>query len=394
MPLYESKTNALNVINNVNTEWAQQTVSGLKNIAQFIASKAKIGTAIAIDGWMGADFAGLINELKTELGNKALFISTTSIYNNELEITQYKQQFITDDPAFGKSNTKGQLKDVMSAIEVNKLKETIEQNKKQVAVIVYGVGSAIESLKASFNLIIYADNNQQKLLWQMWDGKLIPFNKDEPQNNYFWKEYYYSDFYLLHHQKQQVFNSMQYYIDSSNPDELKLLTRKTFDAIIREMVNYPVKEVKIFQPGPWGAYRYQDLFDVPGLGCNAWNELAGPELNILVDIGSNTIVNMPVTNLMQYAELFVGKHIADTLPNMIPFDVWLNDGYFPEPVPQERSSMPIHNHPSTDYVKRNFNEPLGRNETYYIAEAYEGANTLMGFKEDISFEEWKEKCYE
>jgi len=30
-------------------------------------------------------------------------------------------------------------------------------------------------------------------------------------------------------------------------------------------VRQPVKEVNIIQPGPWGAYRYRDLFDVPGL---------------------------------------------------------------------------------------------------------------------------------
>ena len=54
--------------------------------------------------------------------------------------------------------------------------------------------------------------------------------------------------------------------------------------------------------------------------------------------------------------------------------------YFPKPTPAERTSMPIHSHPGTDYVKRHFNEPLGRYETYYIAEAYEGANTWMGFK--------------
>ncbi|MCI5754757.1 MAG: hypothetical protein MR241_00500, partial [Firmicutes bacterium] len=58
--------------------------------------------------------------------------------------------------------------------------------------------------------------------------------------------------------------------------------------------------------------------------------------------------------------------------------------YFPEPQPAERISMPIHNHPGSDYVKKHFNEPLGRYETYYIAEAYEGANTWMGFKDDES----------
>jgi len=73
-------------------------------------------------------------------------------------------------------------------------------------------------------------------------------------------------------------------------------------------------------------------------------------------------------------------------------DVWLDDGYFPQPTPAERISMPIHNHPGTDYVPRHFKEPLGRYETYYIAEAYEGANTWMGYKDDADLEEWERLC--
>ena len=66
-------------------------------------------------------------------------------------------------------------------------------------------------------------------------------------------------------------------------------------------------------------------------------------------------------------------------------EIWLDDGYF-EKQPAERTSMPIHNHPGTEYVKRHFNEPLGA-KTYYIVEANGGANT-HGFNEDASLEEW------
>lgn len=136
------------------------------------------------------------------------------------------------------------------------------------------------------------------------------------------------------------------------------------------------------------------MWNVPGLKCNAWNELAGPELSMLIDIGDNKVINMPTMNLMQYAEQFVGPYLAKTYPELFPMDVWLDDGYFPKPTPAERTSMPIHNHPSTSYVQRHFNEPLGRYETYYIAEAYEGANTWMGFKNDADLELWEAKCRE
>ena len=53
--------------------------------------------------------------------------------------------------------------------------------------------------------------------------------------------------------------------------------------------------------------------------------------------------------------------------------------------------MPIHLHPDGEYVKKNFNERLGRYETYYIVEAYENANTMLGLTEDADVEEFKQK---
>ena len=90
--------------------------------------------------------------------------------------------------------------------------------------------------------------------------------------------------------------------------------------------------------------------------------------------------------IMQYPGRLVGKYIHEIYPHLFPLYAWLDDGYFPRPEPAERISIPIHNHPETAYVKRKFNELLGRYETYYIAEAYEGTNTWMGFYNDADLE--------
>jgi hypothetical protein len=190
---------------------------------------------------------------------------------------------------------------------------------------------------------------------------------------------------------------MDFYIEAVRGDSLKLMPRDTYETIIDELVKRPIKQVKITQPGPWGSYRFKDIYDeIPGLENMAWNELAGIELSILVDVGleGGTLLNMPCQNPMQRPVQMVGKRIHETYPDLLPLQVWLDDGYFAEPVPYERGSMPIHNHPDTAYNKRNFNEPLGRYETYYIVEAYRDAGTMMGFKEDADLEEYERLCRE
>lgn len=403
MPLYEDRKNSENKIK-VRPETRDSIISGNNKVSEKIVElyksqnqKTSKTVKIAIDGWYGVNWTSILDTVLQKTSAEGIRISVekfSSVFKSPEEIEAYKKPFLTDDPGFGFSNTNGKMEDILDASKVEALKTKLQEIKDVDLILVYGYGSMVSGMLDSYNFTMYADNTQQQLLWQMWDGKLVPFGQDEPKKDYFWKEYYYTDFYLLHYHKPFAFKNMDYYLDVTDSGQIKLLPKAAFDDVIDTMVKYPVKEVKIFQPGPWGAYRYRDLFKVDGLECNAWNELAGPELNILIDIDAGYLINMPVMNLLECAEEFVGPYIHENLPGMIPYDVWLNDGYFPEPVPQERSSMPIHNHPGTDYVKRHFNESLGRYETYYIAEAYEGANTMMGFKDDVDMEEWERKCRE
>ncbi len=393
MPLYENRINALNTIE-IDKNLLQEVKVGNQSVAKTLVEKivARKATKIAIEGWYGVDFKNIFNLIKDEAEKQKLTVtgkSSASLYKSSEEIAQYSAKYLTDDPSFGWVNSDGHLIDLLNPEALQELRELKFESD---LLIVYGPGVAVKELSDLYDLVIYADYTMQPMLWQMWDGELIPFGSDEPDKNYFWKQYYYNDFYLLYRQKQYAYTKTDFYIDAVIPEELKLMSFKAYEAMIDEMVKDPIKQVKIMQPGPWGAYRYRDLWDIEGLECNAWNELAGIELSILIDIGLEKPINIPTQNIMQRPLELVGEYVHKTFPELFPLQVWLDDGYFPEPVPWERSSMPIHNHPSTQYVQRHFNEPLGRYETYYIVESYKGSSTWMGYKEDADLEEWERLC--
>ena len=393
MPLYEGRHNVMNVIK-VDESIQKSVISGTAGVIGKMADEAakalKAGKSVAIDGWYGVDYRALRKALEKELqkaGQKAAFVSANSLALPPEAIDKYKKKFITDDPCFGYVNMKGNMSDLMDKKKIAALKNDL----KSKPAIVIGCGAAIPELFDAYGKVFYCDMTRQPLLWQMWDGKLIPFAHEEPDTKYAWKEYYYCDFYLLHFQKEYLTEKMDYYVEAVEHNNLKILPGLSYCEIMKTLLEYPVKEVEIYQPGPWGAYRYKDFWDIKGLECNAWNELAGPELSVLIDLGGGKVLNFPFANLMHYGDRLTGPYLSKTYPHLFPMDVWLDDGYFPEKTPAERISMPIHNHPDTDYVKRCFNEPLGRYETYYIAEAYEGANTWMGFYEDANLEDWERK---
>ena len=393
MPVYESIKNADNkiVISAANRDSA---IFGWDKVAAKLASMLdSTKKNLAIDGWYGIDYAKIAKAVAANVkGAKVELVSATTLYKSREEIIAYNAPYVTDDPGFGKVNGAGIIEDIMNPDAIAALKKTLDSD---AVVIVYGEGACIKELADKYAVKCYVDNTHQKVQWDMWTGKLAGFGCTEPTKGYNWKEYHYSDYYMLKRQKDYMYTAMDFYVENYFENDLVLVPRAAYDEIMSTLVKYPIHEVKIFSPGPWGAYRYEQMdYGVEGLANNAWNKIAGPELRILIDFGGERSISMPMLNAMQYGKELVGELIDKQYPGLFPLDIWLDDGWHPEPQPAERISMPMHIHPSSKYVADNFNEPLGRYETYYIAEAYEGANTWMGFHDDADIEEWERLCEE
>jgi len=395
MPLYEYRKNAENRIP-VTESLKSNLVLGLDPVCRKILQS---GPRIAVDGWYGIDWGKFKERLLAVASAEGLnleIISTASLFLSPEAISEYRKPFVGEDPSFGWVNSNGVMEDLMDRARVADLEQRLVTTGRAASlVVVLGPGAAIEQLSASYDTRVYLDFTMQPMLWQMWDGQLVPFGQETPAADYLWKQYYYCDFYLLLRQKKTAFAAMDHYVDAVSIDEAKLLPVGDYNTAIDELVKSPIKQVKITQPGPWGSYRFKEIYDeIPGLDNMAWNELAGIELSVLVDLDGLATINIPCQNVMQRPVQIVGQYIHETYPDLLPLQVWLDDGYFAEPVPYERGSMPIHNHPDTAYNKRNFNEPLGRYETYYIVEAYHDAGTMMGFKEGADLEEYERLCRE
>ena len=396
MPVYESTKNADNKIS-ISEAACLSVVFGWDAVLDDLAGNIAAGKRrIALDGWYGIDFVKIATALAEALQKRGWAVElhdTGSLYKTRDDIVAYNQPYVTDDPGFGVVNATGVLEDIFDSCKISKLAGELADG--EAIHIVYGPGAATKEFEGLLDVRCYVDNTHQKVQWDMWEGRLATFGCTGSTADYSWKEYHYSDYYLLKRQKDYLYTTMDYYIENYFDDDLVLVPRKAYDEIMSTLVKYPIHEVKIFSPGPWGAYRFLDMdYGVEGLANNAWNKLAGPELRILIDFGGKRSISMPMLNAMQYGRELVGELIDGRYPGLFPLDIWLDDGYHPTSQPAERISMPMHCHPSSRYVKERFNEPLGRYETYYIAEAYEGANSWMGFNDDADIEAWEWKCEE
>jgi len=398
MPIYENRVNAENriILNDAQLASVSTTTPDtLKLIVQSLPTSG--GGVLAVDGWYGVDWVGLgerLAQVVREVGGSPETLFATELFKSQEALDNYRATFLTDDPGFGWVNRAGALDDIIDPAACESVKTLIEKHKSEgKTVILIGNGAVHSSLRSVIDRVAYAEMTVEPMMWQMWDGRLHSFGCTSAKTDYWWKEYYYCDFYILHDHRKYVQSEMDFFIEAIDLDELKLVPREVFDTILDQLTRQPIKEIKIFSPGPWGAYRFKDYFEVPGLGCNAWNRLASPDLAILAELSDDKKIEMQFLQLMRHQARLVGDRIAKNHPDLFPVEIFLDDGFFPEPQPAERTSMPMHNHPDTDYVKRHFNEQLGRYETYYITEAYEGSSTWMGFADDADLEEWQLRCF-
>jgi hypothetical protein len=337
MPLYEYRKNAVNCVpvpRAIQQEIVCGTEAVLRQVIALIKGKKKTGQAAtaAVDGWYGVDWEGLKSGLSAaaKAGGLSLgIVSTAGLFRSAAEIEEYRLPFVGGDPSFGLVNSKGSLEDILDEQKLAALKEGLAsraQGATADALLVIGPGAAAGALEDLYDLRFYADFTMQPLLWQMWDGKLTSFGSDKPAPDYSWKKYYYCDFYLLLRQKKKAFARMDYYLDAVEPQNLKLVSGAGYNTMIDELVKRPIKQVKIAQPGPWGAYRFKQIYDpIPGLECMAWNELAGIELSILADVGAAAPFNLPCQNVLQRPVQMVGEQVHRTFPDLLPLQVWLDE---------------------------------------------------------------------
>jgi len=400
MAIYECRENNENHIE-ISRDSRESVIFGtdkvLDEIIKVIKSNNK-AVKIAFDGWYGIDWEDILDDFENCCKKKGLVTikyHSGAIFKDKRNVKEYKQTFITDDPAFGWENLNGTIEDIIDAAKLNKFHNliTVGDSKADV-MIAYGPGCTAGELADSYDYVFYFDKLVQYVLLKMWDFTLEPFGYEKPDKDYYWKEYYYCDYHLLLKHKLRIADKMDYYIDALDAGDMKMLPRKAYDEIVRTLADYPVKCIETYQGGPWGAYRFKQLENIEGLECNAWHTMTSPDLSMEVDFGGEKMLNLPFILLMQYPDKLVGNYVAEKYPMLFPFQVGLDDGWFPKPTPRERTAMPMHNHPGIDYCKKNFNEIYGRYETYYIVEAYENGGSFMGYKDDCDLEEWERKCRE
>jgi hypothetical protein len=357
-----------------------------------------------MDGYIGAQWENIVPQIVERLQKKGLkshIIDAVRIYKSRAWIDKLVSKYTDSDPSLGTACTDKLLRDLISFSEVKKVREEIadikaHRNNDVAVIFCFGVGSCIDGLDSIYDKIYFYDLSQVSVMKRKFAKTLCEPGKSKPEKDFFWKKLMYFYYHVLNKYRKEILLKMDGYIDGNETDDLKLIPRQAYEVITDELMSRPLKFRRFMQPGNWGGLKHSKYFNLPELKNCAWDTtFYAPKNSCLVDIGIGCHLEIPFLNLqLKDPKKICGPYLAKKYPTLLPMIACIDDGYFPKPVHHERSNMPIHLHPDGEYIKKHFNERLGRYETYYIVEAYENANTMLGFTKDADTKEFKKKVIE
>lgn len=388
-------------------EWSESVIVGHDEVCQFISSliiqhtRSRGKTCVlALDGFLGVEWENIVFKVRDLLRQQNLNATTidiTSCYKPPEEIEEMIRPCLTNDPDFG-FVFKGRLKDFFDAIFLEKLIKGIRNYKRKKlvknladVVICYGTGAALPSLRGLYDFIFYIDITREELLKRCEKKMTFPlgFRGDTFPEHLLLKRLSYVDYQVLRIHKKYVLKYINYYIEANITEELKLISRDVYEGILSILAQYPFRLKPIYILRVWGGQYIKRIRKLPKSmpGCAFALEVIPSEMNLRISLGEN-VLEIPFLNLLwSEPQKILGSEAVKRFGEYFPLTVNYDDTY-------QGSSLAIQVHPNGTYMRKNFNEFMRHDESYYVVKTWKGAKTYHGLKEETDLEKLRQLCEE
>ncbi len=337
-----------------------------------IKSSNKTKHIILVECYQGVIHNDVAITLQNTLEH-VLWISTESLFKDEIVIQKMIHPDMTDDLVFGYF-TRLNIKDYF---DESKLKASLEEVDKldRGTVIVYGTGASL--LAKDFDLLIYADmprwEIQQRMRRSEVDNLGVKNRNNDFTNKY--KQGYFIDWRVCDRLKKAVYNHSDYVLDTTIREEPKLVKTKAINEGLTKAITRPFRVVPFFDPGPWGGQWLKEICDLDKTAVNyAWGFDCVPEENSLLLAFGEVKVEIPSINLVFFrAKELLGEQVQARFGDEFPIRFDLLDT-------MSGGNLSLQVHPLTGYIQEQFGMHYTQDESYYILDAAPDAGVYLGMK--------------
>ncbi len=322
-----------------------------------------------------------IPELKEHFSkvDPVLLIETSQLMKKEEEVIRMTAPFMTDDILFGYLSNL-QMTDYFNPELLAEARKKITETNGLIIVLGYGASLVYQNP----DLLIYNDMARWEIIQRFRRQEAVALGIDNRQEtaSLQYKRGYFNDWKICDQHKDQLFQKVDYWLDTHIPQEPKLIDRNTFMKGIEKASVSPFRVVPFFDPAPWGGQWMKETCGLNhGMPNYGWCFDCVPEENSLCLNVDGELFEMPSINLILLkSQEVLGEIVEARFGKEFPIRFDFLDTI-------EGGNLSLQVHPTTDYIHKHFGIQYTQDESYYLLDAKEGASVYLGLKNGIDPEE-------
>lgn len=341
---------------------------------------------IAVDGMWGVDW-----EPFTDLVPGAAVVYTTDFLRPPGELRELLRPWLTENPVFGRICELP----LSACFDVERLRAAVEAagagpGDRAPARPVLVVGPYALGACPGAHVGLYCDLPREEIIRRQQVAGLPNLGDDRALSaGARYKNAYYVEWPLLEAHKRALLQDpgspVDWYADCSDPAAPVALSLADLRRAVADVASRPFRCKPVFMPGVWGGQRLREVGRLPEEWPNcAWDfEIVAPENGVTVDLGVvRMTIPFPVFMWLQ-ARQIVGELVYRQFGEYFPLRINYLDT-------MGGTNLSLQVHPHHTYMRQEFGEPIGQDESYYIVERKPGARVYLGLREDATREKLRE----
>ena len=329
---------------------------------------------VVIETYQGVIHEELLKELKKGLHHTWLILAENYMLPED-DIKKLVFPDVTNDRVFG-FLTRLTMDAFFDARKVKAIQAEIDSAMEGI-IVVYGSGAAL--LCPDPNLLVYADMARWEIQLRMRRhlvDNLGVKNRNISDWMLLYKQGFFVDWRVCDRLKKQLFDKLDFVLDTNKAGEPKLVSGNAVLQGLREAINRPFSVVPFFDPGPWGGQWMKEVCNLdPTLRNYAWCFNCVPEENSLLLKFDEEVIEIPSINLVfrhpreLLGELVHGR-FGDEFPIRFDFLDTMDGG-----------NLSLQVHPTTEYIQEKFGMHYTQDESYYMMDVEDDAIVYLGLRE-------------
>ena len=348
---------------------------------------------ILLDGYVGADFSSLINNIRELLpGKKIELVSFAEAYRSSEELENALTDSLPEDRVidpillFGKSHHVD-TSSLVDAAKLSSLSEKVHSLKQNTdLVILYGQAAALPELSKVADVSAFLDVTPTNAVLRVNARRCGALGDARERTlRYLWRRLYYFDYEIMMLHRKELIDSgrINYYIDSNQEENLKLIALEDLKKVFSIQLKSPFRCTPVYLEGVWGGQFVKQLRNLPEDMRNcAWVfDMIPNEVSLQIKVGGTTF-NIPFSTFFKATgKELMGEESVSRFGYIFPIRFNYDDTY------GGNGNMSIQVHPPQKYNQENFGEPFQQDESYYCVKTA-GSKTYQGFQDDCDIEEF------